>query len=255
VAAYIERLKSPIGEALWAAGPPSGQILGALGLAVVLTAALSLADALFGPPWFTLALIGLLLTGVVSVIDRDGWRIRVAFAYLALQQRARWRQGEVPEGTKEVEAWLDDPANIGASNLERATMLFNADRWKEADRLLAHTAPRDDKERAVLIRLRSTVAAQPSGEIDQTALRDAVSSLPEAEGRYQLLSAIWSQAWMDVMAGRPWRARLAEAVRDLGPYDLPAWARISLAIEQLAAPIACVVALLLAAGLSWYGTL
>jgi hypothetical protein len=255
MAAYIERLKSPIGEALWAAGPPSGQILGALGLAVVLTVVLSLADASFGPPWYTLGLIGLLLTGVVSVIDRDGWRIREAFAYLALQQRARWRQADVPEGTEEVQAWLDDPANIGASNFERATMLFNADRWDDADRLLAQTVPRDDQERAVLIRLRSTVAAQPSGEIDQAALRDAISSLPEAEGRYQLLSAIWSQAWLDVTAGRPWRTRFAEAVRDLGPYDLPVWARVSLALEQLTAPIACVAALLIAAGLSWYSTL
>lgn len=255
MAAYIERLKSPIGEALWDAGPPSGQILGALGLAVVLTVALSLADSSFGPPWYTLGLIGLLLTGVVSVIDRDGWRIREAYAYLALQQRARWRQGEVPEGTEEVQTWLDDPANIGASNLERATMLFNADRWDEADRLLAQTTPRNDKERAVLIRLRSTVAAHPSGDIDQSALRDAVSSLPEAEGRYQLLSATWSQAWFDVTAGRPWRTRLAEAVHHLGPYDLPAWARISLALEQLAAPIACVAALLIAAGLSWYASL
>lgn len=255
MAAYIERLKSPIGEALWAAGPPSGQILGALGLAVVLTVVLSLADASFGPPWYTLGLVGLLLTGVVSVIDRDGWRIREAFAYLALQQRARWQQAEVPEGTEEVQAWLDDPANIGASNLERATMLFNAERWDEADRLLAQSAPSDDKERAVIIRLRSTVAAQPSGEIDQTALRDAVTSLPEAEGRYQLLSATWSQAWLDVTAGRPWRTRFAEAVRDLGPYDLPVWARISLALEQLSAPIACVAALLIAAGLSWYSTL
>jgi hypothetical protein len=255
MAAYIERLKSPTGETLWAAGPPSGQILGALGLAVVLTVVLSLADASFGPPWYTLGLIGLLLTGFVSVIDRDGWRIREAFAYLALQQRARSREGDVPEGPEEVQAWLDDPANIRASNLERATMLFNADRWDEADRLLAQTVPRDDQERAVFIRLRSTAAAQPSGEIDQTALRDAVSSLPKAEGKYQILSAIWSQAWLDVTAGRPWRTRFAEAVRDLGPYDLPVWAQVSLALEQLAAPIACVAGLLIAAGLSWYSTL
>jgi hypothetical protein len=255
MAAYIERLRSPVGRALLDAGPPNGQVLGALAAGVAIGAILSSAEGFEASPWVTVGLTAFILTTLVSLADRDGWRIREALAYLGLRQRARWRRGNLPEDKEEASKWLADPANAGASGLERASVLIGADRWDEAAVALAQTEATDAQEHAALVRMRSTIAARTSGRVDQAAVRAAVEDLPEPEAKYQLLAAAWTQAWLDISAGRRWRPELARAAREFGAFQIPASARVLIAIEQLAAPIACVVALLLAAALSWYGSL
>ena len=73
-------------------------------------------------------------------------------------------------------------------------------------------------------------------------VRDAAGPLAPADARYHLVAAAWSQAWLDLTDGRPWRKRFALAIRDLGPFEVPARLRLWMAVQQLAAPIACLVA-------------
>jgi hypothetical protein len=224
-------------------------------LAVAIGLVLSLGEGSPPNPFVTVGVAGLLLTGVVAIADRDGWRVREALAFLGLNQRARWRHGSMPEDAEEARAWLNDPANVDATDLERASILIGANRWEDAGQLVAQASGAEEMEAAALVRMRLTIAAREAGRIDQTSLRTAVANLPESEARYKLLAAAWSQAWLDIQAGRPWRSDLARSVQERGRFQIPTSARVLIAIEQLAAPIACVAALLIAVALSWYVSL
>jgi hypothetical protein len=241
MAGYIERLRSPSARALRDVGPPNGQIFAALSIAIVVALVVPNVGSV-GTTLYTLGIAALLLTGVVSIADRNGWRIREAMAYIGLTQRARWQRGALPEDAAEAIEWLDNPANADASNVEWASMLMSADRWGEAGTLIADAWGSTPQEHATLVRMRSTIEGRSSGRIDPGPLRAAVKALPETEARYQLLAVAWSQAWLDIRAGRPWRGDLALAARELGPFELPARVRLLIAIEQLAAPIACIFA-------------
>lgn len=204
------------------------------------------------PPWLLLGGIPAVLTAIIAVTDRDGWRVREAIAYVALQQAARWTRGPLLRTTPAAEAWLADPAYADATTPERTSALIAAGRWTDAGALIAGTDGSSDAERASVVRLRATIAAHPAGDIDLDAVRAAAAGLPADERRYHNAAAAWSQVLLDLAARRAWRPRFADAVRDLGPFPLPRRVRLWIAFQQLAAPIACVLAVVILAGvLGW----
>jgi len=97
-------------------------------------------------------------------------------------------------------------------------------------------------DRVRKIRLHSTIEAMadPSRTrtVDVAAVAAAAATLPADERRYQVTSAAWTQAWLDVVARRPWRARFVAAVRDHGPFGLPfRYWFLAVALQELLMPL------------------
>jgi hypothetical protein len=189
---------------------------------------------------------GLLVPRLVpGIADRDGWRVRAAMAYVAIEQRRQWRHGRPPITPAAANAWLDGEAGQAATALERAGVMVTAGRRAEALAALDGAAVASDLDRVRQLRLRSTIGAMAgTGEIDLDQVREAAAALPMEQRRYQVVSAAWSQAWLDVNAGRPWRDRFAAVAHEFAPYPLPRpiWA-FGVALQQLVLPISIVLAL------------
>lgn len=246
--AFLDRVRSPGQRAMRGAGPSDRLVIAAVVVGVSAGAVLWLIGADARPPWLLLLGIPAVLTAIIAVADRDGWRVREAIAYVALQQTARWTRGPLLRTTRAAEAWLAEPANADATTPERTSALIAAGHWAEAETLVAGAEGSTDAERASIARLRATIAAHPNGDIDLLAVRAAAAGLPSDERRYHVTAAAWSQVWLDLTARRVWRPRFAAAVRDLGPFPLPVRVRFWIAFQQLAAPIACVLAMVILAG-------
>ena len=124
------RLRSPAMRAQRSAGPPPA--LSAAALAASVVAIVVLAATVVAPrDWAWLLLIPIALTTVAAVADRDGWRIREAMIQVALEQRRQRRHGRIPVTPEAASAWLDDPANVSATGLERAAVMVTAHRWAD----------------------------------------------------------------------------------------------------------------------------
>ena len=65
----------------------------------------------------------------------------------------------------------------------------------------------------------------------------------------KLTSAAFSQAWLDIEAGRPWRSGFAQAARTLGPHPVPLAVGLWIAVQELAAPVAVVLATAIMVGI------
>lgn len=205
--------------------------------------------ALQDVPWPLWAVTPATVLTVICFADRDGWNIRRAMAYVAIQQRARWTRGPLPDSPAMAKAWLDDPANADATGLETASMLIASGDRAAGSTLLDSYAPGTAMQTAAVARLRSYLRASESGFLDMGPVRAAAEGLGTDDRRYHLTSAAWTQAWMDIEARRPWRQRFADAVRDLGPYPAPPRALAFIWFQQLAAPIAVVLTTVLVAGI------
>ena len=81
------------------------------------------------------------------------------------------------------------------------------------------------------------------------AIRPATEGLAYGERRYQLTAAAFSQAWLDIEAGRSWRSAFAQAARELRPHPVPLRVGLWIAVQELAAPIAVVLATAIMVGL------
>ena len=128
-----------------------------------------------------------------------------------------------------AQRWLADPSNADASGLERASALFMTGDAAAASAALDRYVPRDATEAAGLTRMRSVFRARETGVVDMDAIRAATEGLADGERRYQLTSAAFSQAWLDIEAGRPWRSAFAQAARTLGPHPVPLRRRLWIA--------------------------
>jgi hypothetical protein len=218
----LERLRSPGARAFRDAGPSDRRLVAALVGSVLL--AVVLAWTVAGPDdWPFLALIPIGLTLGIALADRDGWTMREAMVFVAVEQRRRWSRGKLPATPRAANAWLADPGNDDATGLERAGVLLVANRHAEALALLEAAGMATDLDRVRAVRIRSTAEAMtdPSKAIDVDGVRVEAASLPIDERRYQVVSAAWSQAWLDVVARRPWRRRFAAVAREFAPYRLP----------------------------------
>jgi hypothetical protein len=97
--------------------------------------------------------------------------------------------------------------------------------------------------------MRSFLDAGVSGTIDMEPIRVAAQGLPDADRRYQLSAAAFSQVWLDVEAHRPWRRGFAASIRGLGPFPVPAYVHAFIAVQELSAPIAVVLATVIMAAI------
>ena len=114
-----------------------------------------LAGPLQDVPWPLWSLIPAAVLTVVSLADRDGWNIRRAMAYVAVQQRARWTRGRFPSSVSAAVAWLDDPANTDANSLERISALLMIGNMSAGRALLDEYVPTTDVQVAAVARLRA----------------------------------------------------------------------------------------------------
>lgn len=197
-------------------------------------------------PW--LLVVPVLLTGVVALGDRTGWMAREAMAFLGVEQRRRSERGPLPTTRASANAWLQDHANDGATELERANVLATAGRAADALELIDAFVAGTDEDRVRQLRLRSSIAslADPTLGVDLEAIRAAAATLPINAARYQIVAAAWSQVWLDVAASRSWRARFAAAVAPYAPYPIPRRLWIfGVAAQQCMLPIFLLIVIVL----------
>jgi hypothetical protein len=248
---FDARRRSPSYKAIQLAGPPVRWLVGAgfAGLAVVVILALSgVRDST------VLIAVPPIAFTVACLLDGDGWRIRMATGELAALQRLRWSRGQLPADPLSAEAWLG--AHPDAPALDRMAVMVTAGRTAEASRLADGVVGATPVDVVRLARMRLTVAAALAGVAPDRAAVEAFERLPELatidepERRYQRLSLAWSIAWLEINADRPWRAALAEALRDLGPFRPPRRFVAFHALQQFALPIAYVLAWLI---VGWLG--
>jgi hypothetical protein len=239
---WLARLRSPGARAQRSAGPPTAWTAAALGVGFILAVIAAIAAGAPDVRWIAAGLLGPAL--VPGIADRNGWAVRAAMAYVAIQQRRQWRHGSLPVTPAAANAWLERRTSEASTPLERASVLVTAGRQAEALAAIDAADASTDVDRVRQLRLRSTVAAMSGGgEIDLARIGTAASALPLDQRRYQVVSAAWSQAWLDLSAGRPWRDRFAAVAREYGPYPLPrrVWV-FGIAMQQLALPVAVVLA-------------
>jgi hypothetical protein len=247
LSALLERFRSPGRKAWRDAGPPERFVIVGFVLSTALVIIGWLSGVLRDVPWPLWAVIPASVLTLISAADRDGWNIRRAMAYVAIQQRARWTRGPLPDTPTRAQAWLDDPVNTDASDLEKASILITSGNRAAGGALLDSYVPETAMQTASVARLRCYLRALETGSMDMDHVYAASDGLSADDRRYQLTSAAWMQAWMDIEAHRPWRWRFAAAVRDLGPYPVPGRALAFIGFQELAAPIATVLATVLVA--------
>ena len=240
--AFLERLRSPAQKAIREAGPPTAVVIIGFAVSGLLILVGWLLGALQDVPWSLWALIPIAILSAVSFADRDGWNIRRAMAYVAIEQRARWTTGPVPRTASGAQAWLDDPVNADADGLQKVSMLITVGNLAAGKAMLDAYVPATAVQTAGAARLRAYFAALDTRSIDMASIRAATEGLGEDDRRYQLAAAAWMQAWMDIEAHRPWRQRFADTVRDLGPFRVSGRIQAFIGLQQLSAPIATAIA-------------
>jgi hypothetical protein len=248
--AFLERLRSPAQKAIRDAGPPHGAVIVGFAVSGLLILLGWVTGALRDVPWPLWALIPITILSVVSFADRDGWNVRRAMAYVAVEQRARWPSGPVPRTASGAQAWLDDPANVDADGLQKVSMLITIGNLAAARPILDDYKPWSAVQAAAATRMRAYFAALDTRSIDIAPIRAASQGLGEDDRRYQLASSAWMQAWMDIEGRRPWRQRFADSVRDLGPFPVPARLLAVIGFQQLSAPIATAIATMIVASIA-----
>jgi hypothetical protein len=233
-------------RALREAGPPIRWIVAAISLALAAVIILYVAGfenraVLLAIPFVAFLMVGLL--------DRDGWRIRMAMAEVATRQREHWRTGTLPIDPPSAEAWLSEHPD--ARPVERASVLVTVGRREDAIALLDAAVGETPTETVGIARLRLTLdptideRASERMVLERLERLPAFAALPANEQRYQRLAASWSIAWLRIKRGAPWRGAFAAAIRNLGPFHVPRRYRAFHAIQQFALPIAYVLALLI----------
>jgi hypothetical protein len=225
------------------AGPPTrwlaiAAVLSAIPIVLLYLVGVDDVTPLLALPFLAFALVGRL--------DRDGWRIRLAMAELALRQRAHWTWGKLPVDPISAESWL--AVHPDAPPEARASVMATAGRYADARALVAAAKAETPVGAVRLARLRTAFAAEDAGDhsianaleiLDRTP---ELRELPPAEQRYQRLSLAWSMAWLRIRSGDAWRAELAAAIRAFAPFRVPMRVRLFLVIQQYALAIAYVVA-------------
>jgi hypothetical protein len=245
------RRTSPSFRAIRLAGPPIAWLVvaGVAGVAGVVPLYLL---GVHDPT--TLIAVPPVAFAIACLADRDGWRIRLATAELAALQRQRWSRGRLPADPVSTAAWL--AANPDAPVLDRAGVLVTAGRFTEARELAMSAVGSTPEEIVRLERLRLTIrgalgeASLDRPTVEAFDLVPELASLSGADRRFHRLSLAWSAAWLQIRADRPWRATFADVLRDLGPFRPPLRYAVFHAVQQLALPIAYLLAWLI---VTWLG--
>jgi hypothetical protein len=229
------------------AGPPNSALLAAVGIGLAAAVALwTVAPTVDGWVFLGLGVGG--MTAAVALMDRDGWHARQGMAYLATQQLTRWP--ERPSSASEARDWLADTAHDSAPPLKRAFVQTHAGDLEAARATLASYQPESEMDHVRKLATAMVLDGRSSGSIDIAGIRSESAGLPVEEARYQIASAAWIQACLDIENGRPWRRRYATEIARLGPLELPPGVRVAIILRQLAAPITALISSVLAAAVS-----
>jgi len=240
------RRRSPSIRAIREAGPPFRWILVAVPVALIAVIVLYVAGVENRAVLVATPLVAFILVGL---LDRDGWRIRMAMTEVALRQRERWRWGTLPIDPISAEAWLS--ANADAPPVARAGVLATAGRHEEARALVESSTADTPLDAANLARLRVLFAAEARGDhsiaeaVDALAAAPEIANVPAEEGRNQRLAMAWSLAWLRIRAGEPWRDDFAAVIRPLAPFRVRRRYQVFHAVQQYALPLAYTAAVLI----------
>jgi hypothetical protein len=232
VSSFRRHLVAPPARRLLSeAGPPTLWVLVAWVLASALAWILLVQP---GPDPRVAVAIAVVIVTIPSVLDVDGWRIRLGMCWLGAEQGRR--MPDIGRTPADADRWL---ARTGddAHPLEQASMHLLAGRASEA-RALVEAAPRDDLEdRARIARMLAAIDGMVTGIVDQGDAQAAIKALPPDQRRYHLMSLAWSTAWVAALHRRPWRHDFAIASRGIGPTDVPGRALVWAAVMELLAPL------------------
>jgi hypothetical protein len=240
------RRRSPSIRALREAGPPTWWLVIAAPLSLIPVVVLFAAGVNNLAVFLVMPFLGFVLVGL---LDRDGWRIRMAMTEVALRQRERWRWDTLPIDPISAEVWL--AAHGDAPPAPRAAVLATAGRHEEARSLVESATGETPQDTLNLARLRILFAAEADGN---HAVRDALGALdaapemaevPEDERRAQRLALAWSLAWLRIRAHEPWRTDFGGAIRDLAPFRVRRRYQVFHVVQHHALAIAYAAAVLI----------
>jgi hypothetical protein len=230
------------------AGPPNAWAVAALLAGAPI---LALAAANTGSARLILVVTWLAVLVVPSVLDRDGWRIRIGMGWLAAEQRRRM-QGlpGMPRTPAGAERWLEQPGAADAG-LTRASALLIAGQTAEARRLVEDHPIVDAEDRARVARMLAAIDGMESGRVDPWGAHAAIAELPPEARRYHSVSLAWSTAWVESSNRRPWRRAFAEASRGIGTAGIPARYLAYGAFQELLLPIVGLLMVVVLRILGW----
>jgi len=233
--AIRRRLPDPAGRRLLRdAGPPNAWVLAAF---IAVAPIVALATATSGGSRLLLVIAALLVLTLPSILDREGWRIRIGTAWLAAEQRRRMPgPTRIPRTPAGAERWLEQPT-AGDSGLTQASVLLIAGKTAEARRLVESHRIADPEDRARVARMLAAIDGLEHGLVDPSAANAAIAALPPDARRYHQLSLAWSTAWIDGANGRPWRHAFADASRGIGVAGIPGRFLAYAAFQELLLPI------------------
>ena len=240
------RRRSPSIRAIREAGPPTWWLVIAAPLSLIPVVVLFAAGVNNLAVFLVMPFLAFVLVGL---LDRDGWRIRMAMTEVALRQRERWRWGTLPIDPISAEAWLS--ANADAPPVARAAVLATAGRHEEARSLVEASTADTPLDAVNLARLRILFAAEARGDHSIAAAVDALAAAPEManvpaeEGRHQRLAMAWSLAWQRIRAGEPWRDDFAAVIRPLAPFRVRRRHQVFHAVQHYALALAYAAAVLI----------
>jgi hypothetical protein len=230
------------------AGPPNSWAIAALiGGAPVL----GLAAAATGSVRILLVISWLGILTLPSILDRDGWRIRIGMAWLATEQHRR-QQGlrGMPRTPAGADRWLERP-DAGESALMRASALTIAGKTAEARGLVENHSISDPEDRARVARMLAALDGLERGRVDPAAANSAIDDLPPDARRYQRVSLGWSTAWVESSNGRPWRRAFADVCRGIPTMGIARRALAYAAFQELLPPIVGLILLVLFRVFGW----
>lgn len=225
------------------AGPPPGWAIVAL---IIGSALITLATTQSGAGRLVLVLLGLAVLTAPSIIDADGWRIRLGMAWLAAEQRRRMAGfPRMPRTQAGAERWLEQPA-AADTGLTQASVMTMTGQTREARELVRAYRAETAEDRARVERMLAAIDGMETGHVDPTKALTAIDALDADARRYHLLSLAWSTAWVEASHKRPWRRAFAAASAGVRPAGIPARYLGYAAFQQL---LLAFVGLLLVVGL------
>ena len=227
------------------AGPPNSWVAAAFIAAfpiVVLAAANS------GGTRLLLVIGSLVVLTLPSILDRDGWRIRIGMAWLGAEQRRR--MPGLPRTPVGADRWLERPA-AADSGLTQASVLLVAGKTAEARRLVESHPIADPEDRARVARMLAAIDGIEHGRVDPSEANAAIDELPVEVRRYHQISLAWSTAWVESSNGRPWLHAFADASRGIGTAGIPGRFLAFGAAQELLLPILGLLVVLTLGFVGW----
>jgi hypothetical protein len=230
--AIRRRLLPATSRLLWSgAGPPTWAVLVAFVLGGLL------GTVLYGLR--ILSFVGgvavlLVAVTIPAILDQDGWRIRLAMAWLAAEQRRR--MSDLPRTPAEADRWLARSLD-DSSPFVRASVLMTAGRMDEARRVVESAPVGSAEDRARATRMLAALEGLETGKVDSAAATMAIDALPPDLRRYHQVSLAWSVALVDSTHRRPWRRGFADASRGIRWSEIPMRAPFGLSVYELLASV------------------